>query len=159
MSRVEISCGIIPEETLMREESKVCIDCGELFYKLNKGRGVLWSKRERCNRCRKLRYERTWSRNTNYYVEYFRSHRSRISELQHNYYVKRTEEYRKRSRELQNRDREVLSNTYIKKIISLSHGNISLKDISPELVNIWRETLLVKRAVRKVKEALDERSI
>ena len=33
-----------------------------------------------------------------------------------------------------------------------------IHDPSPELIKIWRETLLVKRAAKKVQEALDERT-
>ena len=72
------------------------------------------------------------------------------------YARKNPEKVREWARIRQRKVTAELRDSVVKERIKYSIG---IEVPSQELISIWRETLLVKRAVRKVKEALDERSI
>ena len=82
-------------------------------------------------------------------------HAEKILDYQREYRLNNIEKKKLWDRRATEKGVRFLSNVYVKNIM----GKIGLKNPSQELVDIWRETLLVKRAVKKVQEALDERSI
>ena len=63
-------------------------------------------------------------------------------------------EVRRTGKLYKKKGRRDLYDFYVKKLIYCA----GMKNPSQELISIWRETLLVKRAARKVQEALDERT-
>lgn len=104
-----------------------------------------------------------------YVKRWDREHRKEINARARNNYdpTKAREKYLRRDREKLNEwrrayrktgkakkydrmYRRMLVDSYIKQLIKI-------KNPSQELIDIWRETLLVKRAAKKVQEALNDR--
>ncbi len=139
--------------------SKVCSKCGEEkeLEKFVKDKTRKNGRRGICRKCTTLKSIK-WNKNNPEKVKVYRElpfNRARKNAREKERWKKNPEKYRERKKVWAKNDREGLANSYICRLI-FEAFQVRFSEITPERIQNKREQVMVFRALKSLKEAINE---
>lgn len=124
---------------------KRCIKCGSIRWKINPNTGY-----KRCTDCANANQRKNYKKESNT-IKYYNN-----PELYKKISRKSQKKYREanrstcyyKSKEYSTRQREILGDLYIKSILTKHSTNLTFSDVTPELIELKRKQLLLKRQIK-----------